>query len=123
MKIGVIGIKDCEDGGERVVFPTVSRDKVDSVEAVVRSFSNHPDRIHSAIHNCQPKVVNGQTAGVLCLFNGGNQLHAVSAVRRGLRVAAVFLYCEENPDNADIHNKGILQDSANSFYGNIATSQ
>ena len=68
--IGVIGIKVCDDGGERVVFPTVSRDKVESVEAVVSSFSSHPDRIHSVIHNNRPTVVNDPTAGVLLLFNG-----------------------------------------------------
>ena len=102
---------------------TLSRDKVESVEAVVKSFSSHPDRIHSVIHNNRPTVVNEPTAGVLCLFNGGNQLHAVSAVRRGLRIAAVFLYCEDNPDITDEDNQEVLQDSANSFYGNDATSR
>ena len=68
-------------------------------------------------------VVDEPIAGVLCLFNGGNQLHAVSAVRRGLRIAAVFLYCEDNPDDANPTDKSILNDSASSFYGNITTSQ
>ena len=87
------------------------------MRAVVNSFSSHPDHIHSVIDKCRPLVVTEPVAGMLCLFNGGNQLHAVSAVRRGLRVAAVFLYSEENPDIADTGNQGILQDSANSFYG------
>ena len=68
-------------------------------------------------------VVNESTAGCLCLFNGGNQLHAVSAVRKGIRISTVFLYCEENPDNSTTANNGILTDSSNAFYGSIATSQ
>ena len=105
------------------MFPTVSRDKVDSVKAIVKSYCSHPDRIHSSIDDCTPVVVKEPTAGVLCLFNGGNQLHAVSAIRSGVRVAAVFLYCEENPDNASSSNKGVLEDNANAFYGNAATFQ
>ena len=120
--LGVIGIKDCEEGGERVVFSSVSRDQVDNVTAIVNSFSSHPDHIKSSIHNCKPLVVDEPTAGVLCLFNGGNQLHAVSKVRKGVRIAAVFLYCEENPDKASPHSQGSLMDSANSFYGNPETS-
>ena len=71
--LGVIGIKDCEAGGERVVFSSVSRDQVDNVTAIVKSFSSHPDRIQSSINNCKPLVVDEPTAGVLCLFNGALQ--------------------------------------------------
>ena len=105
------------------MFPTVSREKVDCVSEIVKSFSSHPNLISSTIINCKPRVVNEPTAGVLCLFNGGNQLHAVSAVRKGVRIATVFLYCEENPDNLIDANNGILTDSSNAFYGSIATSQ
>ena len=105
------------------MFPTVSRDKVDSVSAIVKSYSSHPNRISSTIHNCKPIVVNEPTAGILCLFNGGNQLHAVSSVRKGLRIATVFLYCEENPETPTTTNIGILTDNSNAFYGNVATSQ
>ena len=103
-----------------MVFSTVSREQVENVTAIVKSFSSHPDHICSSINDCQPLVVDEPTLGVLCLFNGGNQLHAVSRVREGVRIAAVFLYCEENPDKAA--NQGVLMDSANSFYGNVATS-
>ena len=123
MYVGIIGIKDCRDGGERVVFPTVKRENVESVEAVVKSFTSNPDKIKSSIDNHTPLVVSEPTADMLCLFNGGNQLHAVSAVRRGLRIASVFLYCEENPENAQTSNKEVLMDNANSFYSNISTSQ
>ena len=109
-------------GGERIVFSNVSREQVDNVTAIVKSFSSHPESIHSTIHNCNPLVVDEPIAGVLCLFNGGNQLHAVSKVRQGVRIAAVFLYCEENPDKASANNQGVLMDSANSFYGITATS-
>ena len=109
-------------GGERIVFSNVSREQVDNVTAIVKSFSSHPDKIHLPIHNCNPQVVDEPIAGVLCLFNGGNQLHAVSKVRQGIRIAAVFLYCEENPDKASVNNQGVLMSSANSFYGITATS-
>ena len=116
MYVGIIGIRDCIDGGERVVFPTVKRENVES-------FTSSPDKINSSIDNHTPLVVSEPTAGMLCLFNGGNQLHAVSAVRQGLRIASVFLYCEENPENAQASNKEVLMDNANAFYSNISTSQ
>ena len=103
-----------------MVFSTVSREQVENVAAIVKSFSSHPDDICSSINDCKPLVVDEPISGVLCLFNGGNQLHAVSRVREGVRIAAVFLYCEENPDKAS--NQRVLMDSANSFYGNAATS-
>ena len=31
------------------------------------------------------------------LFNGGNVLHGVSSVRKGSRIAAVFMFQEERP--------------------------
>ena len=101
----------------------MKRENVESVELVVKSFSSHPDKINESINNHTPLVVKEPTAGMLCLFDGGNQLHAVSAGRRGLRIAAVFLYCEENPENAKASNKEVLLDNANAFYSNISTSQ
>ena len=93
------------------VFSSVSREQIDNETAIVKSFSSHPDNIHSTINDCNPLVVDEPIAGVLCLFNGGNQLHAVSKVRQGARIAAVFLYCEENPDKASANNQGVLMSS------------
>ena len=44
-----------------------------------------------------PSVFSGPTRGLLYLFNGGDVLHGVSAVRAGARVAAVFMFREEPP--------------------------
>jgi hypothetical protein len=49
---------------------------------------------------------------VLYLFDGGNVLHGVSAVRKGSRIAAVFLFKEEPPVDTAASKAG-----ANFFYG------
>jgi len=42
-----------------------------------------------------------RAGGVLYLFNGGNVLHAVSSVRKGARIATVFMYQETPPVATD----------------------
>ena len=113
---GVIGIKDCKLGGERIVFPTVHREEVNTVQKIVSNFCSDADKIDTQFNGHRPKVVREPVAGVLCLFNGGNQLHAVASVKEGLRVIAAFLYCEENPDIAMDDNKNVMNNSANTFY-------
>jgi len=113
---GVIGIKDSKGGGERVVFPTVNRDQIETVKIIVNTFSSEPDKIGISIDGHCPEVVREPVAGVLCLFNGGNQLHAVSSIRSGLRMIAAFLYCEENPDIVVKGNKDVLEASCKAFY-------
>jgi hypothetical protein len=107
---GVIGIQDCTVGGERLTFPSVTRNKVAEVEQVVNNFNPlDPGR---AIGESVPVVVNTPVAGVLSVFNGGNVLHSVSSVREGLRIAAVFLYSEKKTTS-----DASSVDSANAFYG------
>jgi len=107
---GVIGIQDCEEGGERVTFPTVHRENVSTVSAIVDLYDPHNPCKEIAGH--KPDVITEPTAGVLSLFNGGDVLHGVSAVTKGLRAAAVFLYCEQKPVGSKSNT-----DSINTFYG------
>jgi hypothetical protein len=97
---GVIGIQDSVAGGERIVFPGVHRTNVDEVRAIVEQYNPfHPDE---TIGGSKPSVFRESTEGVLYLFNGGDVLHGVSSVRKGSRIATVFLFKEEPPSaNAD----------------------
>ena len=92
---GVIGISDCTEGGERIVFPSIHRKDVTDVGQVLRSFD--PLRPGEVIAGNAPTVCTEATAGQLYLFDGGDVLHGVSAVRKGTRIAAVFLFKEEPP--------------------------
>ena len=109
---GVIGIQDCvkDKGGERVCFPTINRESVDNVAAVLEKYQPLTPTV--PINGCTPVVVQEPIAGMLSLFNGGDVLHGVSSVREGVRVAVVFLYCETEPTAC-----GSTDDSADSFYG------
>jgi hypothetical protein len=91
---GVIGIQDCEEGGERVVFPNIHRADVDDVRKVVEQFD--PLNPGACVGSHHPEVFTEATAGMLYLFDGGDVLHGVSAVRRGVRIAAVFLFQEDH---------------------------
>lgn len=107
---GVIGIKDALRGGERIVFPTLNRNCVQAVSSVVRTYDpEHPRR---SIDGHKPQVVTEPIAGMLSLFNGGDMLHGVSAVLDGVRIATVFLYCEQEPAQSQSN-----ADSAAAFYG------
>lgn len=107
---GVIGIQDSIRGGERIVYPTLDRDCVQAVASVVRSYD--PEHPHRSIDGHEPQVVTEPIAGVLSLFNGGDMLHGVSAVLDGIRVATVFLFCEQEPEQSQSN-----ADSATAFYG------
>jgi hypothetical protein len=93
---GVIGITDCLEGGERVVFPTIHRADVTDVARVLDAFDplNPGATIGGTL---TPSVCREPTSGVLYLFNGGDVLHGVSSVRSGSRIAAVFLFKEAPP--------------------------
>ena len=153
---GVIGITDCDDGGERVVFPGIHREHVvrlwlslyeypflprtsllrsttsltrvptppsclassvtskqqPDVAQVLRAFDpRNPDA--AIVGGVSPRVCREPTAGVLFLFNGGDVLHGVSSVRKGARVAAVFLFQETPPAETEEGNA-----SASFFYDN-----
>jgi len=115
---GVIGIQDCESGGERVTFPSINRKKVDAVKAVVDRFDPlFPgaaiQEYHAPGDSHTPVVVREPISGMLSLFNGGDILHGVSSMRKGVRIATVFLYCEQEPSQCDS-----TIDSANAFYNN-----
>lgn len=107
---GVIGISDADEGGERVTFPDVSRAQVQQVVQILDAY----DPLHPAkrIAGAAPTVFREPTRGVLYLFDGGNVLHGVSAVRKGSRIAAVFLFKEEPPVETAASKAG-----ANFFYG------
>jgi hypothetical protein len=93
---GVIGITDCLEGGERVVFPTIHREDVADVARVLDAFD--PLQPGATIGGTlTPSVCREPTSGVLYLFNGGDVLHGVSSVRSGSRIAAVFLFKEAPP--------------------------
>jgi hypothetical protein len=92
---GVIGIQDSVEGGERIVFPGVNRTKVGEVQGILEGYDPlHPDE---KIGGSEPSVFRESTEGVLYLFNGGDVLHGVSSVRKGSRIASVFLFKEEPP--------------------------
>ena len=91
---GVIGILDCLDGGERIVYTGVDRSQVEAVKHVAELYN--PANPHATIGSFTPTVCSDPTAGILYLFDGGDVLHGVSAVKKGLRIAAVFLYQEDN---------------------------
>jgi len=97
---GVIGLQDCLEGGERVVFPGVHRAQVDVVGDVLAHFD--PLRPELKIGTAAtPSVCRGRTSQTLYLFNGGHVLHGVCPVRRGARIAAAFLMREERPNESD----------------------
>lgn len=108
---GVIGICDAIEGGERVTFPTVSRCDVGQVAAILNDYD--PLNPGSQIGESTPTVFREPTRGVLFLFDGGNVLHGVSAVRKGSRMAAVFLFKEEPPVDTAASKAG-----ASFFFGN-----
>lgn len=115
---GVIGIQDCKVGGERITFPTISREEVSQVRSVLHNFD--PLKPTAALtdedgSSLIPQVVEDSIAGVLSVFNGGDVLHAVSSVREGVRVATVFLYAEQQP-TMDATTK----DNCDAFYGKKA---
>ena len=95
---GVIGIQDCDEGGERIVFPTVHRNNVESVDMILKKYD--PLRPGKIIGPLKPSVFRQATRGMLYLFNGGNVLHGVSSVRKGSRIAAVFMFQEERPNES-----------------------
>ena len=107
---GVIGISDADEGGERVTFPDVSRAKVHQVKQILDAYD--PLRPAQRIAGAATTVFREPTRGVLYLFDGGNVLHGVSAVRKGSRIAAVFLFKEEPPVDTAASKAG-----ANFFYG------
>ena len=90
---GVIGILDCLEGGERVVYTGLNRSQVDAVRLVAEQYD--PNTPHATIGSFSPAVCTDPTAGILYLFDGGDVLHGVSRVKKGLRIAAVFLYQED----------------------------
>jgi hypothetical protein len=92
---GVIGILDCDEGGERIVFNDINRSRVDAVRMVANQYN--PLQPYAKIGDYVPKVFTDPTAGILYLFDGGDVLHGVSAVKKGVRIAAVFLYQEDCP--------------------------
>ena len=92
---GVIGISDADEGGERITFPKVSRAQVTEVAQILREYD--PLLPGRNIAGAAPTVFHEPTRGMLYLFDGGNVLHGVSAVRKGSRIAAVFLFKEEPP--------------------------
>ena len=106
---GVIGIQDCMEGGERVVFPSINRCNVQSVSDVLLKYN--PLRPSEAIGPSRPVVFYESIKGMLYLFNGGNVLHGVSSVRAGQRIAAVFMFQEEPPKESSESSI-----SANFFY-------
>jgi len=97
---GVIGLQDCLEGGERVVFTSVHREDVSVVGKVLAKFDPlHPEaKIGTA---AAPTVYRGHTSKALYLFNGGHFLHGVCPVRRGARIAAAFMMREEKPNEQD----------------------
>ncbi len=107
---GVIGIADAEEGGERITFPDVSRARVPQVSQILDAYD--PLSPGKRIAGAAPTVFREPTRGVLYLFDGGNVLHGVSAVRKGSRVAAVFLFQEEPPRETAASKAG-----ATFFYG------
>ena len=107
---GVIGISDADEGGERITFPDVSRAQVPQVSQILNSYD--PLCPAEKISGAVPTVFREPTRGVLYLFDGGNVLHGVSAVRKGSRIAAVFLFKEEPPMETAASKAG-----ANFFYG------
>lgn len=113
---GVIGIQDCLEGGERVVFPTVHRSGVGAVENILKRYD--PFQPGQPIGSCVPSVFREPTRGMLYLFNGGDVLHGVSSVRKGRRIAAAFMFQEKRP----IETKE-SEASANFFYGNNSSPQ
>eukprot|EP00750_Incisomonas_marina_P005444 INCI1395.1.p1 GENE.INCI1395.1~~INCI1395.1.p1 ORF type:complete len:709 (-),score=99.34 INCI1395.1:867-2993(-) len=108
---GVIGIHDCLCGGERVVFSSINRAKVDDVQTVLKCFD--PLRPGTAIGSHKPEIFSGPTAGFLYLFDGGDVLHAVSQVRQGTRIAAVFLFQEDSAPEDSAHG----EEACKFFYG------
>jgi len=90
---GVIGILDCLEGGERVVYTGLNRSHVDAVRLVAEQYD--PATPRATIGSFSPAVCSDPTAGILYLFDGGDVLHGVSRVKKGLRIAAVFLYQED----------------------------
>ena len=107
---GVIGIQDCDEGGERIVFPTVDRSNVESVDMILKNYDPlYPEKVIGLL---KPSVFQQATRGVLYLFNGGNVLHGVSSVRKGSRIAAVFMFQEERPTETKESEV-----SSNFFYG------
>mmetsp|Transcript_10160 Transcript_10160/g.16809 ORF Transcript_10160/g.16809 Transcript_10160/m.16809 type:complete len:638 (+) Transcript_10160:95-2008(+) len=114
---GVIGIQDCEEGGERVVFPTIHRAEVEAVRSVVENFN--PLKPHATVGEHCPVVFTEATARTLYLFDGGDVLHAVSGVRRGSRIAAVFLFQEDHAPEASADGDA----SAKYFYDDKVQTQ
>ena len=114
---GVIGIQDCEEGGERVIFPSIDRTCVDAVRCVTEQYD--PLAAHSTIKAHTPDVVTDPTAGFLYLFNGGDVLHGVSGVRKGVRIAAVFLFQEDRAPEVSLDSAA----SCKYFYDDVTVSE
>ena len=107
--------QDCLVGGERVVFPSIDRSRVDAVRAVVSGFD--PLAPHAPIGAARdtPVVFLEPTAGSLYLFDGGDVLHGVSQVRQGARIAMVFLFDTDRPPD---ENSSVAE-SAKYFYSTV----
>jgi hypothetical protein len=78
-----------------VVFPSIHRAEVAAVRSVTELFD--PARPREQLGAHRPVVTEEPTAGLLFLFDGGDVLHGVSAVREGVRAAAVFLFQQDRP--------------------------
>ena len=59
---GVIGIQDCDEGGERIVFPTVNRNNVESVDMILKKYD--PLRPGKIIGPLKPSVFRQATRGM-----------------------------------------------------------
>jgi hypothetical protein len=80
-------------GGKKIVYKGIDRSQVDAVHQVTEQYS--PANPHATVGTFTPTVCSDPTAGTLYLFDGGDALHGVSAVKKGLRIAAVLLYQED----------------------------
>jgi hypothetical protein len=114
---GVIGIQDCAVGGERIVWTSINRSRVDAVREVVQEFD--PMAPAAPIGPDTPHVFTEPTAGFLYLFDGGDVLHGVSQVREGVRIASVFLF---QKDFAPL-NSAEGDEASKYFYGDTDVTQ
>uniref|UniRef100_A0A0G4FGE8 Uncharacterized protein n=1 Tax=Chromera velia CCMP2878 TaxID=1169474 RepID=A0A0G4FGE8_9ALVE len=98
----IVGIQDCIRGGERVMFNGITRSHVSEVWAVLEKFSSScPEReIQFEKGALKPAVVTENVSGLLSIFDGGNRLHAVSAVKEGMCVAVPFMFPTVEPGRA-----------------------
>jgi len=100
---GVIGLQDCVQGGERVVFPSVHREDVQLVGEILEKFdpAQPGSVIGTEAKTAMPTVFPAEISKTLYLFDGGHTLHGVCPVRKGARIAAAFMMREEPPNEQD----------------------